>query len=216
MIKLVLVDDEWLVRAGLTTMLSGFEDLTVVGEAADGHTAVEVVSRTRPDVVLMDVRMPRVDGLTATAALRSAPAPPAPPEVVMLTTFGADHLVLGALRAGAAGFLLKDTPPAQLVEGIRAVAAGDPILSPAVTRGLIDRALDDSGERRDDSRRRLAVLAPGERRVAEAIGTGASNVEIAADLHMTVATVKTYTSRILTKLDYNNRVQIALLVHDSH
>lgn len=213
MIRLVLVDDEWLVRAGLTTMLSAFDDLTVVGEAADGHAVPELVSRTRPDVVLMDVRMPRVDGLTATAALRSAPEPP---EVVMLTTFGADHLILGALRAGASGFLLKDTPPPQLAEAIRAVAAGDPILSPAVTRKLIDHALDGPGERRDDSRRRLSVLAPGERRVAEAIGTGASNMEIAADLNMTVATVKTYTSRILTKLDYNNRVQIALLVHDSH
>lgn len=212
MINLVLVDDEWLVRAGLTTMLSGIDDLAIVGEAADGHAVTEVVSLTRPDVVLMDIRMPRVDGLTATAALRSVPDPP---EVIMLTTFGSDNLILGALRAGASGFLLKDTPPPQIVEAIRKVAAGEPILSPAVTRKLIDRALEGTGERRDVSRDRLSALTPGERRVADAIGTGASNNEIAAVLNMSVATVKTYASRILTKLDYNNRVQIALLVHDA-
>lgn len=212
MINLVLVDDEWLVRAGLTTMLSGIDDLAIVGEAADGHAVTEVVSLTRPDVVLMDIRMPRVDGLTATAALRSVPDPP---EVIMLTTFGSDNLILGALRAGASGFLLKDTPPPQIVEAIRKVADGEPILSPAVTRKLIDRALEGTGERRDVSRDRLSALTPGERRVADAIGTGASNNEIAAVLNMSVATVKTYASRILTKLDYNNRVQIALLVHDA-
>lgn len=212
MINLVLVDDEWLVRAGLTTMLSGIDDLAIVGEAADGHAVTEVVSRTRPDVVLMDIRMPRVDGLTATAALRSVPDPP---EVIMLTTFSSDNLILGALRAGASGFLLKDTPPPQIAEAIRTVAAGEPILSPAVTRKLIDRALEGTGERREASRDRLSTLTPGERRVADAIGTGASNREIAAALNMSVATVKTYTSRILTKLDYNNRVQIALLVHDA-
>ncbi|MEU0127791.1 response regulator transcription factor [Streptomyces sp. NPDC006289] len=215
-VRLVVVDDDPLVRAGLALMLGGAEGILLVGEAADGSEVAGLVGRVRPDVVLMDIRMPGMDGLTATEALRRRPGAP---EVVVLTTFHADEQVLRAIRAGAAGFVLKDTPPAQIVEAVLRVAAGEPVLSPAVTRRLMARAAgdpaDDGMARRARARRRFAELGERERDVAAAVGRGGSNAEIAAALHLSVATVKTHVSRILARLDLNNRVQIALLVHDA-
>ncbi|MEU9619110.1 MULTISPECIES: response regulator transcription factor [unclassified Streptomyces] len=216
-VRLLIVDDDPLVRAGLALMLGGADDIDIVGEGADGTEVADLVDRLRPDVVLMDIRMPAMDGLTATEALRTRPHAP---EVIVLTTFHADEQVLRAIRAGAAGFVLKDTPPAQIVDSVRRVAAGDPVLSPAVTRRLMARAAGTRpGSGHDDragrARRRIAALAEREREVAVAVAHGCSNAEIAATLHLSVATVKTHVSRILAKFDFNNRVQIALLVHDA-
>ncbi|AYN38663.1 DNA-binding response regulator [Streptomyces dangxiongensis] len=214
-IRLLLVDDDPLVRAGLVLMIGGAEDIDIVGEAADGAEAEELVRRTAPDVVLMDLRMPSVDGLTATRRLRARPGAP---QVVVLTTFHADEQVLHALRAGAAGFVLKDTPPAEIVDAVRRVAAGDPVLSPAVTRQLVRHAAGAGGAadvRRARARERLAVLNDREREVAVAVGRGFANARIATELFMSVATVKTHVSRILARLGLGNRVQIALLAHDA-
>ncbi|WP_329041644.1 response regulator transcription factor [Streptomyces sp. NBC_00178] len=215
-VRLVVVDDDPLVRAGLALMLGGSEGILLVGEGADGTEVEALVDRVHPDVVLMDIRMPGMDGLAATEALRSRPGAP---EVVVLTTFHADEQVLRAIRAGAAGFVLKDTPPAQIVDAVRRVAAGEPVLSPAVTRRLMARAAgdpaDDGRARRARARNRFAGLGEREQDVAAAVGRGSSNAEIAAELHLSVATVKTHVSRILARLGLNNRVQIALLVHDA-
>ncbi|MGW1780062.1 response regulator [Streptomyces sp. NPDC002143] len=212
-IRLLLVDDDPLVRAGLTFMMGGADDIEVVGEAADGGEVEGLVERTRPDVVLMDIRMPSVDGLTATRRLREREDAP---QVVVLTTFHADEQVLRALRAGAAGFVLKDTPPAEILDAVRRVAAGDPVLSPAVTRQLMDHAAGTAADtRRAHARVRLAVLGEREREVAVAVGRGLSNADVAAELFMSVATVKAHVSRVLAKLDLNNRVQIALLAYDA-
>ncbi|RBQ20524.1 DNA-binding response regulator [Spongiactinospora rosea] len=212
-ISVLIVDDDALVRAGLSMILGGAPDIALAGEAADGDEVPAMVARHRPDIVLMDIRMPRLDGLEATERLRAAPRPP---EVVILTTFHADAQVLRALRAGAAGFLLKDTPPGDLVEAIRRVAAGEPILSPIVTRQLIDHVADPwAGDRRSRARELLDRLSEREREVALAVGRGGSNAEIGAELFMSVATVKAHVSRVLTKLELNNRVQIALTVHDA-
>lgn len=212
-IRLLLVDDDPLVRAGLSFMMGGADDIEIVGEAADGGEVEALVDRTRPDVVLMDIRMAVVDGLTATERLRGRKDAP---QVVVLTTFHADDQVLRALRAGAAGFVLKDTPPVEIVDAVRRVAAGDPVLSPAVVRQLMEHAAGGApGGRRTAARDRIGALNDREREVAVAVGRGASNAEIAADLYMSVATVKTHVSRILAKLDLNNRVQIALLTYDA-
>jgi DNA-binding NarL/FixJ family response regulator len=195
-------------------MLSGAEEIAVVGEADDGHGVLAAVDRHRPDVVLMDLRMPQVDGIAATRLLRAQPDPPA---VVVLTTFDADELVLRALQAGAAGFLLKDTPPPEIVRAIELVHAGDAMLSPTVARRLIALVAGD-GEavaRRDRARERLASLSAREHEVAVAVGKGRANAEIAVELHMSVATVKAHVSKLLAKLDLDNRVQIALLVQDA-
>ncbi|GAA3762940.1 response regulator transcription factor [Spinactinospora alkalitolerans] len=206
-----IVDDDPLVRAGLAMMLGGASDIRVVAEAGDGTEVLPLVDRHAPDVVLMDIRMPSMDGLTATEALRSRSRAP---EVIVLTTFDADAHVLRALRAGAAGFLLKDTPPEEIVAAVRQVARGNPVLSPAVTRRLITRVAEsDRDRRRARARERLAVLSDRERKVAVAVGQGRSNAEIGAVLHFSVPTVKTHVSGVLTKLGLNNRVQIALLVH---
>ncbi|ANH94227.1 MULTISPECIES: response regulator transcription factor [unclassified Streptomyces] len=215
-IRVLLVDDDPLVRAGLSFMMGGADDIEIVGEAADGHEVEALVERSRPDVVLMDVRMPGMDGLTATERLRSRPKAP---QVVVLTTFHADDQVLRALRAGAAGFVLKDTPPAEIVAAVRRVAAGDPVLSPTVTRQLIRHAAGGAGgageDRRTRARERLTALNAREREVAVRVGQGLANARIASELYMSVATVKTHVSRILAKLSLNNRVQIALLAHDA-
>ncbi|MEU7011108.1 response regulator transcription factor [Streptomyces sp. NPDC046332] len=212
-IRLLIVDDDPLVRAGLTLMLGGADDIDIVGEGTDGRDVPELVARLAPDVVLMDIRMPHVDGLTATELLRARPEAP---EVIVLTTFHADEQVVRALRAGAAGFVLKDTPPAEIVSAVRRVASGDPVLSPAVTRQLMSHVAEKPGQSRGATAAgRIAELAQREREVAVAVGRGHSNAEIAAALYMSVPTVKTHVSRILAKLDLNNRVQIALLVHDA-
>jgi DNA-binding NarL/FixJ family response regulator len=212
-IKVLLVDDDALVRAGLRIILSSADDLEVVGEADDGARAVAAVREHRPDVVLMDIRMAEMDGITATAALRRlAPAP----QVVVLTTFHADEQVMNALRAGASGYLLKDTPPAQIINAVRVVASGDAIISPSVTRTLLSHFGDSrASDRRRAAVQRLAALTDREREVAAAVGTGASNAEIASSLYMSEATVKAHVSRLLTKLDASNRVQIAIVVHDA-
>jgi DNA-binding NarL/FixJ family response regulator len=212
-IRVLLVDDDALVRSGLRMMLAGAEGIEVVGEADDGRAVLGAVDLHRPDVVLMDIRMPQLDGIAATRLLRGQPAAPA---VLVLTTFDADELVLQALRAGAAGFLLKDTPPPEIVRAIRLVAAGEAMLSPAVTRRLISRVADDGlAGRGARARELLDRLTDREREVAIAIGQGKSNAEIAAELFMSVATVKAHVSRLLQKLDLDNRVQIALLAHDA-
>ncbi|TDC52581.1 response regulator transcription factor [Jiangella ureilytica] len=211
--RVLIVDDDALVRAGLSMMLAGAPDLEIVGEAADGADVPAMVESARPDVVLMDIRMPRVDGLAATQTLRKRAEPP---EIVILTTFDTDDHVLRALRAGATGFLLKDTPPAEIVTAVRRAAAGEPILSPSVTRQLIDHVTDgDDGGRSHQARGQLGELSDRELEVAVAIAHGKSNAEISAELFMSVATVKAHVSRVLTKLGLNNRVQIALLVHDA-
>ena len=214
-IRIVLVDDDAIVRSGLRLMLGGAPDIEIVAEAADGQQVPAVIAAHQPDLVLMDIRMPGVDGLTATEILR---AQPDAPEVLVLTTFHIDAYVLGALRAGAAGFLLKDTPPSDIVTAIRKAAAGEPVLSAAVTRRLITQIVGrpEQHARTAAARTRLALLGDREREVALAVGSGRSNAEIARELHMALPTVKTHVSRILTRLGLNNRVQIALLVHDAN
>jgi DNA-binding NarL/FixJ family response regulator len=212
-VGVLIVDDDPLVRAGLVMMLGGAPDIRVVAEAGDGTEVLPLVDRHAPDVVLMDIRMPAMDGLAATEALRARRHAP---EVIILTTFDADEHVLRALRAGAAGFLLKDTPPDEIVTAVRRVAQGHPVLSPAVTRRLIARVADGGQDRRRaQARNRLALLNDRQREVAVAVGQGRSNAQIGAVLHLSVPTVKTHVSGILTKLDLNNRVQIALLAHDA-
>ena len=212
-IRVLIVDDDALVRAALTMLLAGADDIEIVGEAADGREVEHAIAEHQPDVVLMDIRMPGMDGLAATEILRRRDRPP---EVIVLTTFDADDHVLRALRAGASGFLLKDTPPANIVRAIRAVAVGEPMLSPTITRRLIGHVTgSDDGERRRHAREQLDRLTEREREVAVAIGRGQSNAEISRELYMSIATVKAHVSRLLEKLGFNNRVQIALLAHDA-
>ena len=208
MISVLLVDDEALVRAGLRMILETDDDLRVVGEAEDGHAAIDAVLRHRPDVVLMDVRMPRLDGLAATAALRAREHRPA---VVVLTTFDTDDAVFRALEAGATGFLLKDTPPTELLRAVRLAAAGDAMLSPAVTRRLIDRfTAEDRTRHRRAALERLDQLTEREREVLIEIGRGHSNAEIATRLYLSEATVKSHITHLFDKLAVTNRVQLAI------
>lgn len=215
-VRVLIVDDDALVRAGLRMILSAADDIEVVGEASDGGQVPEAVAAHRPGVVLMDIRMPGVDGLTATETLRAGPEPP---EVIVLTTFDADEHVLRALRAGAGGFLLKDTPPVEILRAVRSAARGEPTLSPTVTRRLINHVADGTPAGVAPSRARAMArfeqLSDREREVATAIGRGESNAEISEHLFMSVATVKAHVSRLLTKLEMTNRVQVALFVHDA-
>jgi len=214
-VRVLVVDDDAMVRAGLTLMLDGAarddRTIAVVGAVGDGVDVPEAVSRHAPDVVLMDIRMPRVDGITATRRLRRRPEPP---EVIVLTTFDTDEHVLQALRAGASGFLLKDTPPDRLVDAVLRVADGDPTLSPQVTRKLIDRVAVEGGSF-ERARAALAELSPRERDIVLAVATGKTNAQIGAELHVGVATVKSHLTRVLVKLGLDNRTQVALLVHDA-
>jgi DNA-binding NarL/FixJ family response regulator len=213
-IRVVIVDDDALVRAGLGMILRGDPTLEIVGEAGDGEAGMELIALTSPDVVLMDIRMPRLDGLGATAQLMRRPTPP---KVIVLTTFDADDYVVRALRDGASGFLLKDTPPAQIVEAVHRVAAGDHMLSPTVTAQLIARLGDGDQEtgRQTRAQALIGMLSDREREVAVAVGEGKANAQIAEDLYMSVATVKAHVSRIMMKLQAANRVQIAIFVHDA-
>jgi DNA-binding NarL/FixJ family response regulator len=213
-VRVLLVDDDQLLRSGLKLMLAPEADVEVVGEAADGDEVLAAVDRHRPDVVLMDIRMQRVDGIAATRLLRSQPQPPA---VIVLTTFDADELVTRALEAGAVGFLLKDTPPPEIVQAIKRVHAGDGMLSPSVARQLIAMVAGDSeaGARREQARARLAGLSPRELEVAQAIARGGSNAEIAGELHISVGTVKSHVTQLLAKLGVSSRVQIALVVQEA-
>ena len=211
-VRVVIVDDDALVRSGLRLILGGERRLEVVGEAADGEQALTVISSTAPDVVLMDIRMPRLDGLAATTrALAAHPDL----TILILTTFDTDDLVLEALRIGARGFLLKDTPPAQLVSAVLAVAAGQPMLSPSVTGQLI--AALNAGPRTVDRTAvdRLTCLTIREREVAVALSRGLTNAQIAETLFMSVATVKSHVGRLFAKLGVENRVQVANCVRDA-
>ncbi|KRC46239.1 LuxR family transcriptional regulator [Nocardioides sp. Root79] len=211
--EVLIVDDDPLVRSALALMLGGQADIAVVGEAPDGRAGVRMARELSPDVVLMDIRMPVLDGLAATRLLHGEPRPP---RVIVLTTFDADDYVVGALAAGADGFLLKDTPPGEIVAAIRKVADGDPMLSPSVTRTLIERVRTDSGDgRAADAQRRLERLTERELEVAGAVGRGLSNAEIARELHLSVPTVKGHVSRLFEKLQTTNRVQIALCIRDA-
>ncbi len=212
MTRLLLVDDDALVRAGLSLMLGGESTLEVVGEAANGREALERVRDGDVDVVLMDLRMPVMDGIEATAAMTALPDPP---RVLVLTTFDADDYVVRALAAGAHGFLLKDTAPAQIVEAVATVASGEPALSPAITRRLIEQVTDGSGSRATRASDLVATLTERERDVALAIGRGASNAEIASELYLSLATVKAHISHLFTKLGAVNRVQVAITMHDA-
>jgi DNA-binding NarL/FixJ family response regulator len=210
-IKVLLVDDESLVRAGLRFIIDSAPDLEVAGEADDGDQAVAAVRRTRPDVVLMDIRMPRTNGLVALEAVRTLPDPPA---VIVLTTFDADDHVFSALEAGACGFLLKDTSPQDLIRAVRLAREGESMLSPRVTRRLIQQFTGEhrSGRRRD-ALARLENLTAREREVLVEVGLGRSNAEIAAGLHMSEATVKSHITHLFEKLAVTNRVQIAITAH---
>ncbi|SFF51431.1 two component transcriptional regulator, LuxR family [Actinacidiphila alni] len=216
-VRVLLVDDDPLVRAGLKMMLRGADGIEVVGEVADGAAVPGAVRQHRPDVVLMDIRMPVMDGITATRALTGRdPAP----QVIVLTTFGAEDTVLEAVRAGAAGYLLKHTEPEEIVAAVRRAAHGDPALSPDAARALIAHAASAStasasDTRAEAARARLAGLSERERAVAAAVAEGLSNTEIGARLHLSVGTVKVHLSSALGKAGVENRIQLALLAHDA-
>ena len=209
----VIIDDDPLVRSALALMLGGQHDIAVVGEAGDGQGGLQLCLDVRPDVVLMDIRMPVLNGLEATRLLHAGPRPP---HVIVLTTFDADELVLEALASGADGFLLKDTPPDQIVTAIRTVAEGDAMLSPSVTRTVIGRVRDVGlTPRTQDAIDRLDQLTDREKEVALAVGRGLTNADIAQELYLSIPTVKAHVSRLFDKLGVTNRVQIAMVVHDA-
>jgi len=211
MIRVVVVDDQDLVRAGFVSLLGDAPGLEVVGEAGQGEEAVRLVRATRPDVVLMDVRMPVLDGIEATRRITADPAT-AGTKVVMLTTFGLDEYVFGALRAGAVGFLLKDTPPEELLRAVTVAAAGDALLSPSVTRRLVEVFATTPPPRTGPA---PAALTEREADVLALVARGLSNVDIAQRLHVGPATVKTYVSRLLAKLDVNSRVHLVIYAYEA-
>ncbi len=211
-IRLLIVDDDPLVRSALGLMLGGQADISVVAEAGDGAAGVAAVREHRPDVVLMDIRMPGMDGLEATRLLQDEAAPP---RIIVLTTFDADDYVVSAVAAGAEGFLVKDTPPGDIVTAVRAVVAGDPMLSPSATASLIRQVRNDAPDRTSAALDRVDRLTERERDVALAVGRGLSNAEIARELFLSLPTVKAHVSRIFDKLEATNRVQIAICMHDA-
>ena len=213
-IRVVIIDDDALVRTALAMILRDDATIELAGEADDGQTGLDLIARVAPDVVLMDIRMPRLDGLEALARLMGQPTPP---KVIVLTTFDADDHVLRALRGGASGFLLKHTPPAEIVEAVHKVAAGNHMLSPSVTAQLIAQLGDDAPEpqRVLDAQALVTTLTIREREVAIAVGEGKVNAQIADELYLSMATVKAHVSRIMTKLQATNRVQIANRIHDA-
>ena len=210
--RLLIVDDQELVRTGLRTILQGVEDFEVVGEAADGLSAISQTARLKPDLVLMDIRMPHLDGVEATARIRaSEPAP----RVILLTTFDLDQYVYAGLRAGASGFLLKDTLAAELVAAIRAVLAGDAVIAPSATRRLIERFLEAAPPDPAGQAAALAPLTTREREVLTLLGRGLSNAEIARRLYLSEATVKTHVGRVLGKLGLRDRIQAVVLAYET-
>jgi DNA-binding NarL/FixJ family response regulator len=219
--RVLVVDDDPLVRSGLALILGGAADLAVVGQAENGKQALEMVAADPPDIVLMDIRMPVLDGLEATERLCADRTGNDVPRVIVLTTFGADEYVVRALGAGASGFLLKDTPPADIVAAIRTVASGQQMLSPTALASLIRQVTERVAPDRTDAvrteaaRSRLDRLTDREREVAVAVGQGMSNADIARALYLSVPTVKAHIGRLFTKLGVDNRVQIAICVHDA-
>ncbi len=222
-LKVLIADDEPLIRAGLRLILDGAPDLSIVGEADDGESAVQLAADLRPDVVLMDIRMPRTNGIAATHRIMEAPQPP---RVIVLTSFDTDDFILSALRAGASGFLLKDTPPADLVTAVRAAAEDNLRFSPGVLKRIVAAAASSSGGRTEqvepaeqaEAARRpnpLAVLSEREGVIARAVARGLTNTEISAELYVSVATVKTHIANAFTKLNVTNRVQLAVAVLQS-
>lgn len=209
-LRVVVADDEALFRSGLTMIIEAEPDLTVVAEASDGQQAVDAVRRHRPDVVLMDIQMPRLNGIAATAAIAGLNLPS---RVLVLTTFGRDQYVYDALRSGASGYLLKTVPPAQLIQGVRSVAAGASLLAPALTRRLIE---DWVGRPRPNAADpRLSRLTDREREVLALVGQGLSNSEIATELHVSESTVKTHLARLLTKTGARDRVHAVVLAYET-
>jgi DNA-binding NarL/FixJ family response regulator len=210
--RIFLVDDQALVRAGFRMLIDAQPDMEVVGEADDGRAALEALTVTRADLVLMDVRMPNLDGVEATRRLLARDGDP--PKVIVLTTFDLDEHVFAALRAGASGFLLKDARPEELLGAVRAVLSGDAVVAPSATRRLLDHVADAlPGDTDEDPR--LAALTPREREVLLEVARGRSNTEIAADLFMAEATVKTHVGRLLAKLEQRDRVQLAVFAYDA-
>ncbi len=210
-VRLLIADDHHLVRSGLRGMLDVHDDLEVVGEAADGLAALEAAEELRPDLVVMDIRMPRLDGIEATRRLRARPEAP---QVLVLTTFDLDEYVFEALRAGAGGFMLKDAPPSQLAEAVRTVATGDTLLAPAVTRRLVERFVRRPGPT-PSQEQALERLTEREREVLLLVARGLSNAELAAHLFLSEATVKTHVTRLLTKLGLRDRVQAVVFAYET-
>ncbi|MBA0123970.1 response regulator transcription factor [Haloechinothrix sp. YIM 98757] len=209
MIRVLLVDDQELMRAGFHMVLGAAEDIEVAGEAGDGDTAVRLTTELDPDVVLMDIRMPGLNGVEATRRIVASH----PARVLVMTTFDLDEYVYSALKAGASGFLLKDTAPGDLISALRSVATGDAVVSPSITRRLLDRFADSADQPQDDSA--LDVLTDREREVLALVARGLSNTEIAGQLYLSEATVKTHVGRLLAKLDLRDRVQAVVLAYDT-
>jgi len=214
MIRVVVADDQALVRGGFRVLVDSADDLQVVGEASDGAQAVELAARERPDVILMDIRMPTMDGLEATRRILAA-AGEHHVKVLILTTFDLDEYVFAALKAGASGFLLKDTPPEQLLSAIHVVAGGDALLAPTVTRRLIEEFVKRSPQDPGVPATGLDLLTDRETEVLRAVARGRSNAEIAAELFISYATAKTHVSRLLTKLRVRDRAQLVMLAYEN-
>jgi DNA-binding NarL/FixJ family response regulator len=212
-IRVVVVDDQALVRAGFRVLVDSAPDFAVVGVAADGQEAVRVVRETCPDVVLMDIRMPEMDGIEATRQIIAAGGG-GPTRVLILTTFELDEYVYEALKAGASGFLLKDTPPEDLLDAITVIAGGNALLAPSVTKTLIAEFASRSTHRYQNTKL-LATVTPREQEVLVLVSRGRSNAEIAEELHMSAATAKTHVSRILTKLGARDRAQLVVIAYES-
>ncbi|SLN03070.1 two component system response regulator [Corynebacterium xerosis] len=212
MTRVGLVDDDSLVRAGLAMILGADPAIEIVGQGGDGSEAVTLVQKHRPDVLLMDVRMPGLDGIAATRAVSALPNPP---KIIMLTTFDMDEYVFQALEAGADGFLLKDTPPQDLARAVRVVAGGDAMLSPTITRRMLSHFSDANPGTRQDRHPGIDQLTERETEVLGAVGAGLSNAQIGMRLFMSEATVKAHVSKIFAKLDCTNRVQIAIIAHEA-
>jgi len=215
MIRVLLVDDQALVRAGFRMILDAETEIQVVGEATDGRDAIDQARALRPDVVLMDIRMPELDGLEATRRILAAVDGDGGPKILMLTTFDLDEYVYEALRAGASGFLLKDTPPEQLVAAIHVIAEGDALLSPAVTKRVIGEFVRGGGPKPEAQFPRLEDLTAREQEVLKLIARGLSNAEVAKELFVSETTVKTHVARILMKLGLRDRVQAVVLAYEA-